>query len=501
MRSAGSASAAGARAGARSGRSVNRFWHRVTGASGAGRTGLGALIELTSIGGAGDAFVAVSLAGTIFFSTPVEQARGRVVLFLLVTMAPFAVLAPFIGPFLDRMQSGRRYLLAGSLLARGLLCWGMSAAVSNPWTLLPAAFGILVLQKAYGVARAAVTPRLLPAEITLVAANARSQLIALVTAMIAAPAAALIQLWGGAAWVLRVATVVYFAAVLVAVRLPEHVDTPATPAAPPAAPPPAYPTQAPTRRARASRATLPLPPGSPGQRHSPADGAPPYADAPPYGGGAADAGASPADGNHPPGRERWRTLRNVGPVVAEAMQGNAVLRAFSGYIFFFLAFVLRTGHFGVSHNLALGAMVAGASVGGLAAMAIGSTLKARGPHLILFAMLVLAPVMASVCAWFFGLGAAVLIAFTATCCAGLAKLSQDSIVQHEIGEEIRSSAFAVSETLNQVSNVAGALAGVLVSMLNNGTVGLVIPAVFLTAMLVLMITRRRRRVLQAAAAR
>jgi MFS family permease len=491
MRSAGSAGAAGARAGARSGRSVNRFWHRVTGASGAGRTGLGALIELTSIGGAGDAFVAVSLAGTIFFSTSVEAARGRVVLFLLVTMAPFAVLAPFIGPFLDRMQSGRRYLLAGSLLARGLLCWGMSAAVNNPWTLLPAAFGILVLQKAYGVARAAVTPRLLPAEITLVTANARSQLIALATAMIAAPVAALIQLWGGAAWVLRVATVVYFAAVLVAVRLPEHVDTPATPAATP----PRYPERAAPRRARASRATLPLPPDSPGPRRDPAAGAPPYD------GQAADGGAALANGSDPPGAGRWRTLRNVGPVVAEAMQGNAVLRAFSGYIFFFLAFVLRTGHFGVSHNVALGAMVAGASVGGLAAMTIGSMMRARGPHLILFAMLVLAPVMASVCAWFFGLGAAVLIAFTATCCAGLAKLAQDSIVQREIGEEIRSSAFAVSETLNQVSNVAGALAGVLVSMLNNGTVGLVIPAVFLTGMLVLLITRRRRRVLATAAAR
>jgi hypothetical protein len=184
-------------------------------------------------------------------------------------------------------------------------------------------------------------------------------------------------------------------------------------------------------------------------------------------------------------------------VVAEAMQGNAVLRAFSGYIFFFLAFVLRTGHFGVSHNVALGAMVAGASAGGLAAMAIGSILRARGPYLILFVMLVLAPVMASVCAWFFGLGSAVLIAFTATCCAGLAKLAQDSIVQREIGEEIRSSAFAVSETLNQVSNVAGALAGVLVSMLNNGTAGLAIPAAFLTVMVVLLIVRRRRRVAQA----
>ena len=33
------------------------------------------------------------------------------------------------------------------------------------------------------------------------------------------------------------------------------------------------------------------------------------------------------------------------------------------------------------------------------------------------------------------------------------KLGQDSIVQREIGDEIRSSTFAVSETLNQVANV------------------------------------------------
>ena len=72
--------------------------HRVTGAQGADRTGLGTLIEMTAVSGAADAFVTVALAGTIFFSTSVDQARGRVVLFLIITMAPFAVLAPFIGP-------------------------------------------------------------------------------------------------------------------------------------------------------------------------------------------------------------------------------------------------------------------------------------------------------------------------------------------------------------------------------------------------------------------
>src|SRR5580693_9300578 len=216
--------------------------HRVTSAQGAGRTGLSTLIELTAAAGAGDAFVIVSLAGTIFFNTSVEQARGKVVLFLVVTMAPFAVLAPFIGPALDRVQQGRKYLLAGTLLARGLLCYAMAAAVSNPITLLPAAFGILVLQKAYGVVRASVAPRLLPEQITLVSANARSQLIAVITATLAAGLAEGSEVAGGAGWGLRVGMVVYLAAMVPALRLPDQVDPPPVPVpaaeAAPAAPRP-----------------------------------------------------------------------------------------------------------------------------------------------------------------------------------------------------------------------------------------------------------------------
>ena len=500
MRRTGSAARSGARAGATAGRRTGGLVHRVTGASGAGRTGLSTLIELTAAGGAADAFVAVSLAGTIFFSTSVDQARGRVVLFLLVTMAPFAVLAPFIGPALDRMQQGRRYLLAGTLLARGLLCWGMSAAINSPVTLLPAAFGILVLQKSYGVVRASVTPRLLPAEITLVTANARSQFITLTASMLGGAVAAGIQATAGAAWVLRAGTLIYLAAMFLALRLPDQVDVPPAPAAPaaPAAangPPPGhYPNGngrydpgyrddawagQPGRDGR----TLPyepaaLPPGTP----------------PPGEGRNGDGGRAGKAG-----RGRWRGLANLGPIVGEAMRGNAVLRAFSGYMVFFLAFLLRSEHFGVSHNVALGALVAAAAGGGLAAMAIGSLLRARAPQFILFAMLTLAPIVTATCAWFFSLAAAIAVAFTAALAAGLAKLALDSTVQREIREEIRSSAFAVSETLNQVANVAGSLAGVLVSMLDNGEAGLAIAAACLTAALVSLVARRRRRILGARA--
>jgi hypothetical protein len=189
-----------------------------------------------------------------------------------------------------------------------------------------------------------------------------------------------------------------------------------------------------------------------------------------------------------------RTLGSVGPVVAEAMRGNAVLRALSGYMIFFLAFLLRTGHFGVSHNVALGAMVAAAAAGGLVAMSIGSLVGSRAPQALLYTMLALATLVTAGCAYFFGFIAALIVAFTAALGTGLAKLAQDSIVQREISEDVRSSAFAVSETLHQLSWVIGGLAGLLVSMLNNGQAGLAITAAFLAAALAYLIVQRRQRV-------
>jgi MFS family permease len=438
--------------------------HRITGAQGADRTGLATLIEMTAVSGAADAFVTVALAGSIFFSTSVDQARGRVVLFLIITMAPFAVLAPFIGPALDRIQQGRRFVLAGTMLTRGLLCYAMSANVSSSVTLLPAAFGILVLQKAGGVVKASVTPRLLPAHLTLVTANARSGLISIVASTVAAVLAAGVQIAGGAAWTLRVALLVYIAAMIIAFRLPEQIDVP-------------VPATVPADASAAPAAEAPAAPAA----------EPP---APP-------AGEKPS----PHGvRGRWRTLAQVGPVVAEAMTVNAVLRAFSGYILFLLAFLLRSVDLGtvfghaVSHNFALGALALGLSVGSLASMILGSFFKGRAPQLIMFSVLIAAPVVTAICAWAFGLWAAVLVEATAIFCASLAKLGQDSIVGREIGDEIRSSTFAVSETLNQVANVAGGLAGVLVSMLNNGQAGLGIAAGGLFVAVVVLVARRRQRV-------
>jgi MFS family permease len=473
----------GGQASGRATRRTGRFVHRITGAQGADRTGLATLIEMTAVSGAADAFVTVALAGTIFFSSSVDQARGRVVLFLIITMAPFAVLAPFIGPALDRIQQGRRFVLAGTMLTRGLLCYAMSANVANSVTLLPAAFGILVLQKAGGVVKASVTPRLLPAKITLVTANARSGLISIAASTAAAGLAAGVQFAGGAAWTLRVGTLIYLAAMVLAFRLPEQVDVPVTA--------PGTPVSAPVGEASASQETPPTRPDMPRPTLPLPSGERPEADA--------------ASG-HAKGRPgRWRTLANVGPVVAEAMIVNAVLRAFSGYMLFLLAFLLRSVDLGtvfghpISHNFALGALALGLSIGSLASMILGSFFKGRAPQLIMFSVLIVAPVVTALCAWAFGLWTAVIVEATAIFCASLAKLGQDSIVGREIGDEIRSSTFAVSETLNQVANVAGGLAGVLVSMLNNGQAGLGIAAGGLTVAVVLLVGRRRKRVRAAVA--
>jgi len=228
---AAKAGVAAARAGAAAASGAGRVVHRMTRASGAGRTGLSNLIELTAAGGFADAFVAVALAGSLFFSTSVNEARGRAALALLITIAPYAILAPLIGPLLDRVKQGNRYILMGTLLARGLLCWGMAGAVqyNDTVTLLPAAFGVLVLQKAYGVTRAAVTPRLLPSEITLVTANARSNLASLIaTSTGVVVALGVDKVMGdhgtGAAWVLRVGTAIYLIATVLGLRLPDRVD-------------------------------------------------------------------------------------------------------------------------------------------------------------------------------------------------------------------------------------------------------------------------------------
>ncbi len=85
-------------------RGVDLF-HRATTADGADRSGLAHLTYAQMANYACDAALAVALANTLFLVKP-EEGPGRVLLYLLITVAPFALVAPLIGPFLDRLQTG-----------------------------------------------------------------------------------------------------------------------------------------------------------------------------------------------------------------------------------------------------------------------------------------------------------------------------------------------------------------------------------------------------------
>ncbi|GAA4225845.1 hypothetical protein GCM10023075_24450 [Streptosporangium album] len=410
---------------------VGRATRRLTYAQGAGRTGLGQLIELTAAQSAGDALVTAALAGTLF-KLPVNEARGQVALYLLITMIPFVVVAPFVGPVLDRFRSGRRFVMAGTLFGRGLLCFAMAAAIipGDVFTIFPGALAVLVLSKAYSVSRAAIMPNVLPADIALVTANARVALFALVTAGVAVPIGAGASAWLGAEWVLRGATVVFLFQGVLAVRLPRHVDSP-------------------------------------------------------------DLDLEEEGGERPP---RWRTMFNVGPVVAEAMQANVAIRLYSGFLLFYLLFLVQDGKLpGLAPAVTIGALAVAAGVGGLAGTAVASWVRTRSPQIIVLSTLALSAVTTVVAAVVFTLWTAVAVALVASFAQGLGKLALDAIVQREIGEEVRSSTFGVVEAFLQIAWVIGGLAGLWLSLFAGGSAGLAVMAAALGGSLGWLLLRRRRR--------
>ncbi len=187
------------------------------------RTSLLPLIRLQVTNAAADAFVVVGLADTLFFGVPVGQARGRVALYLLVTMAPFALVAPVIGPLLDRFRGGRRTAIAVAMLGRAVLAWAMAGG-GGGLALYPAAFGVLVLSKGYGVTRSAAVPRLLPDGLTLVGANARLSAAALAGGTAGGLLSAALTALSDYRWSLRVGGSGFLVATAFALMLPRQVN-------------------------------------------------------------------------------------------------------------------------------------------------------------------------------------------------------------------------------------------------------------------------------------
>jgi hypothetical protein len=108
---------------------------------------------------AGDTLFAISLAGSLFFSISPTAAKDKVLLYLLLTMGPFAVVAPALGPLIDRSRGARRAMVVASALGRAALCPFIARDIHS-LLLFPEAFLMLVLSKVYLVTKGALVPEM-----------------------------------------------------------------------------------------------------------------------------------------------------------------------------------------------------------------------------------------------------------------------------------------------------------------------------------------------------
>jgi MFS family permease len=412
------------------GRWVARHVRTVRDRGAAGELGMTRLLDLHAASCAGDTLVAIGLAGTIFFAAPVGEARGQVALYLLVTMVPFALLAPVVGPLLDRFRHGRRYALAITMLGRAFLAWLISDYIHG-FGLYPAAFGVLALSRAYGVARSAAVPRLLPARLGLSEAGARASVYGTIAGALVAPLGIAVFTIGPQ-WPLRVASVVFLAGMVVALRLPPRADSD-----PPEAAPRLLKRSG--DKALSGKLVLATVGGSAGLR---------------------------------------------------ALYGFLLL--FLAFSIKAGDVGTRLLELTLSPQAALGVVGGALGAGTFLSTAIGTRLRIRRPLALQASMLAIVTAIAVLTALWFSLAMIGLLCLAVATASGLAKLAVDACIQERIPEHVRASAFAHAETLLMLAWVAGGAIGLIPL---NGHLGVALAAAgtVLATLRAMLVTARLRK--------
>lgn len=390
----------------RGGRWVTRRIGDARSRGAAGETGMVRLFDLHAASCAGDTLIAIGLAGTIFFSAPLGEARSKVALYLLITMVPFALLAPVVGPLLDHFRHGRRYALATTMLGRAFLAWLISDNLGG-FGLYPAAFGVLALSRAYGVARSAAVPRLLPEGVGLSQVGARASVYGTFAGAVVAPLG-LAAFWFGPQWPLRVASIIFLAGMVIALRLPPRADSD-----PPEAVPAPFKAILRPRRPKDDR---------------------------------------PISAS----------------LVVATLIGSASLRAMYGFLLLFLAFAIKAGDLDTAvlrwqaGSQGAVAVIGGAlAVGTFLATAIGTRLRIHRPTAVQGSGLAVVAVAAAAATLFYSLLAVALLCLVTAIVSGIAKLAIDASIQERVPERLRASAFAHSETVLMLAWVAGGAVGLI----------------------------------------
>jgi MFS family permease len=169
---------------------------------------------------AGDTLVTIALAGSIFFSVDADSARGRVALYLALTLAPFAIVAPLIGPAIDRARGGRRLMVFVTALGRLAVAILMARSLDSLY-LFPLAFLALTLGKGYHVAKSALVPSLVNKEEELVEANSKLVLISGLAGAAAGVFGGILSLIGSEA-VLVFAAISFAICTVLSLKLPQE---------------------------------------------------------------------------------------------------------------------------------------------------------------------------------------------------------------------------------------------------------------------------------------
>ena len=163
--------------------------------------------------------MAVALADSLFLSISPDAARTKVLLFLAVSMAPFAVVAPLVGPFVDRMKGGQRMVVVLVGVLRAFVLVGMASSLDS-LTLFPLAFAALILGKTYAIAKSAIVPTTVNDESKFVESNSKLGQISGITGFVVAGPVAALQLIDTRA-ALGLGVIAFLAASLNAYRLPK----------------------------------------------------------------------------------------------------------------------------------------------------------------------------------------------------------------------------------------------------------------------------------------
>ncbi|MFI5584249.1 MFS transporter [Amycolatopsis sp. NPDC051758] len=382
------------------GQAVGAF-QRATKADGAEKSGLTSLTYAVMLNYASDAAMAIALANTLFFAATSGESKGKVALYLLITIAPFALVAPVIGPALDKVQRGRRLAMCASSVGQGLMAVVMALHFDD-WLLYPAALGMMVLSKSFTVLKAAVTPRVLPSEITLSKTNARLTTFGLVAAGAFGALASGINAISGSAGALWFTALICVAAAVQSMRIPAWVE--------------ATEGEVPTSLSA-----------------------------------------------HPTEKKRRQPM---GRHIVVALWGNGSVRVLTGFLMMFAAFAVKaqtegTGQTPFMQLLLLGVIGAAAGAGGFLGNALGSRLSFGSPDQVIVGCVAGCVLAALVATLLPGLATAAIVGLVGATASALAKISLDAVIQEDLPEESRASAFGRSETVLQLAWCLGGGAGLL----------------------------------------